>query len=171
MVTKLIRRDRDNNREIRGGVRGGKDQFKWDDIRDMSYKERECYLGYTTKIGYLDKGGKWRKGDWYKNVKRHKRINKTKFSEAKKQDEERMQIALGLKKKPEEEAKVPMLSGKSATNLMKRIRDSDNSIKAKSEPRFGLGFLKKPGFIGKNKIDLEKNYYKLEGNINKKHSK
>lgn len=31
----------------------------------MSHNDREQYLGYTTKIGYLDKGGKWRKGDWY----------------------------------------------------------------------------------------------------------
>jgi len=23
------------------------------------------YLGYTTKLGYLDKGGKWRKKNWW----------------------------------------------------------------------------------------------------------
>ena len=30
---------------VRGGNRGGWDQFKWDDVRLMSYRDRECYLG------------------------------------------------------------------------------------------------------------------------------
>ena len=47
------------------GVRGGHDQFKWEDVKLMSYKDRECYLGASTKVGFLDKGGKWRKRDWY----------------------------------------------------------------------------------------------------------
>jgi len=31
----------------------------------MSYKDRECYLGASENLGYLDKGGKWRKRDWW----------------------------------------------------------------------------------------------------------
>ena len=31
----------------------------------MSYKDRECYLGASSKLGFLDKGGKWRRKDWY----------------------------------------------------------------------------------------------------------
>ena len=31
----------------------------------MSYKDRECYLGASEMLGYLDKGGKWRKRDWW----------------------------------------------------------------------------------------------------------
>jgi hypothetical protein len=31
----------------------------------MSYKDRECYLGASEKLGYLDKGGKWRNRDWW----------------------------------------------------------------------------------------------------------
>lgn len=31
----------------------------------MTYKDRECYLGASQKLGYLDKGGKWRKRDWW----------------------------------------------------------------------------------------------------------
>jgi len=34
-------------------------------VRLMSYKDRECYLGASEKLGYLDKGGKWRKRDWW----------------------------------------------------------------------------------------------------------
>jgi len=50
---------------IRDGCRGGRDLFKWDDVRLMPYKERECYLGASTKLGFLDRGGKWRKKDWW----------------------------------------------------------------------------------------------------------
>jgi hypothetical protein len=31
----------------------------------MTYRDRECYLGASLKLGYLDKGGKWRKRDWW----------------------------------------------------------------------------------------------------------
>jgi hypothetical protein len=31
----------------------------------MTYKDRENFVGYSTKLGFLDKGGKWRKRDWY----------------------------------------------------------------------------------------------------------
>lgn len=55
--------------QSRGGVRGGQDQFKWDNVKLMSYKDRECYLGSSSKLGFLDKGGKWRHRDWYAHVK------------------------------------------------------------------------------------------------------
>ena len=35
----------------------------------MSYKDREQYLGFSEKLGYLDKGGQWRKKDWYNSKK------------------------------------------------------------------------------------------------------
>jgi len=50
---------------VRGGNRGGQDQFKWDNVKLMSYKDRECYLGASQTLGFLDKGGKWRRRDWY----------------------------------------------------------------------------------------------------------
>ena len=49
----------------KGGSRGGADQFKWDDLQQMNYKDREQYLGFSQQLGYLDKGGKWRKKDWW----------------------------------------------------------------------------------------------------------
>jgi len=52
---------------IRPGNRGGKDQFKWDNVRLLGNKDREGYLGVTQSIGFLDKGGKWRKRDWWQN--------------------------------------------------------------------------------------------------------
>lgn len=50
---------------IRDGNRGGRGLFSWEDVRIMSYKDRECYLGSTVNLGFLDKGGRWRKRDWW----------------------------------------------------------------------------------------------------------
>lgn len=50
---------------IRDGNRGGRGLFSWEDVRVMPYKDRECYLGSTAALGYLDKGGRWRKKDWW----------------------------------------------------------------------------------------------------------
>jgi hypothetical protein len=38
----------------------------------MSYRDRESYLGYTMKIGYLEKGAKWRRKDWWTQGKDNK---------------------------------------------------------------------------------------------------
>lgn len=54
---------------VRPGNRGGKNLFKWDDVRIMNNKDRESYLGVTQSIGFLDKGGKWRKRDWWQSNK------------------------------------------------------------------------------------------------------
>lgn len=57
-------------------------------------------MGYTTKIGYLDKGGKWRKKDWYiqkdglskkGQIDREEEMRKVQL-----EDERRMKIALGI---------------------------------------------------------------------------
>jgi|TARA_B100000524_G_scaffold46783_2_gene22235 hypothetical protein len=40
----------------RGGTRGGKDQFKWDDVKQD--KDRECYLGHSLHASV----GRWQKG-------------------------------------------------------------------------------------------------------------
>lgn len=50
-------------------------------------------------MGYLDKGGKWRKKDWYTRVDK-KENDKSKLDEEikriKEEDEKRMRIALGI---------------------------------------------------------------------------
>ena len=48
---------------IREGNRGGRGLFSWEEVRAMSYRDRECYLGSTASLGFLDKGGRWRKKD------------------------------------------------------------------------------------------------------------
>jgi len=64
----------------------------------MPYRDREMYLGNSAKIGVLDKGGKWRKKDWYLH-KNHLDSGETlshQMSEAMRRDQMRMNAALGL---------------------------------------------------------------------------
>ena len=164
MVTKLIRRDRDNVKEMRGGTRGGRDQFKWNDIKQMSYKDRECYLGYTSKIGYLDKGGKWKKGDWYKNINRKKKIKKNdlkkKLQEIKRKEKERMEIALGLKKDDKaDDISYKKFNQKQTINFTKRVKDVE---KDEFKGTFGLGY-KKNNSTKTRKVDLSRNFNRLKG--------
>jgi hypothetical protein len=60
---------------VRPGNRGGRDRFNWNDIRLMNNKDRESYLGVTQSIGFLDKGGKWRKRDWWQSHKSDNNID------------------------------------------------------------------------------------------------
>jgi hypothetical protein len=46
-------------------MKGGTKDFNWQGVKNMSYRDRESYLGYTVKIGFLEKGAKWNKSDWW----------------------------------------------------------------------------------------------------------
>ena len=50
---------------VRGGNRGGKNLFNWDDVRLLSNRDRQSYLGSTQALGLMDRGGKWYKRDWW----------------------------------------------------------------------------------------------------------
>ena len=59
----------------------------------MNNKDRESYLGVSQSIGFLDKGGKWRKRDWWQTFKPDNKINMKKLNEERdkiKQEEEQM---------------------------------------------------------------------------------
>ncbi|GBE59285.1 kinase phosphorylation protein, putative [Babesia ovata] len=49
----------------REGVRGGREQFKWDEVKKYFTKEREHYLGHSVKIGMIEHKNKFYKHDWY----------------------------------------------------------------------------------------------------------
>jgi hypothetical protein len=82
-----------NEDNVRPGNRGGRDLFNWNDVRLLNNKDRESYLGVTQSIGFLDKGGKWRKKDWWLTHKGDNNIDKEEIENEKmkiKQEEERL---------------------------------------------------------------------------------
>ena len=86
----------------REGVRGGREQFRWDALKSQSYKDREQYLGYTTKLGVIGKFGQYQRNDWWRTSSESSNVADLRTEEkarAKKLEEELMQEALGSKPK------------------------------------------------------------------------
>lgn len=85
----------------RGGTRGGKDQFKWDDVK--TDKDRECYLGHSVMAPV----GRWQQGKdltWYAKDKKSKSKVKSEFQTAKDLEEKALMAALGYKVVDKEES-------------------------------------------------------------------
>eukprot|EP01067_Filipodium_phascolosomae_P005394 Filipodium_phascolosomae@DN347_c0_g1_i1.p1 len=83
----------------REGVRGGQEHFKWDHIKDQSYRDRECYLGYSTKLGQTGKFGRFYKNDWWQKKRDNATTIQEEFQTIKTFEDELMSEALGLKPK------------------------------------------------------------------------
>ena len=162
LLTKVLRREKDHERNYQGGSRCVTESFNWETVKDISYKNRDCYLGYTAKIGYLDKAGKWKKNDWYKSVNRPEgSVDQKRKEEIKKQEQEAMDVALGLKRADLEDVKLSKLNKNQAQIFNKRIKESTGDSKPET---LGLGYKTAETQIKSQKqFDLSKNKFKLEG--------
>ncbi|KAJ1503381.1 hypothetical protein HMI54_007902 [Coelomomyces lativittatus] len=82
----------------RGGTRGGRDQFKWSDVK--ADKHRENYLGHSVMAPV----GRWQQGrdlQWYSKENSTRKVQASiseEFSAVKKAEEDAMMVALGLKR-------------------------------------------------------------------------
>ena len=161
LLTKLMRTEKDHERNYKGGTRGGKDTFNWENIKDVTYKNRESYLGHTTKIGCLNKAGKWERNDWYKSVDRpHGKLDNEKRKEIKRKEEELMDIKLGLKKAVGDDLEIKRISGKQIEVFNKKIKKTELDSNYET---VGLGFKSEAKSIqGKGKYDFSKNNFVLE---------
>jgi hypothetical protein len=78
----------------RGGTRGGRDQFNWEDVK--SDKDREFYLGASVKASV----GRWQKGKdilWYTRGKGGAEDSVAAELAAVKAEEERVRAAVALR--------------------------------------------------------------------------
>ena len=169
---------------VRPGNRGGRDQFKWDDVRMMNNKDRESYLGVSQSIGFLDKGGKWRKRDWWQTFKPDNKINMKKLNEERnkiKQEEEQMlmnAIYGGSASKPVSTNNDKKLTDFQWEKIMKK--ESKNVVSGNDinmyeyydddKHRAGLG-VKTTVSFRTNPYDKGEDLVKLEGNVNEKEFK
>ena len=140
----------DKNKDyIRGGNRGGADQFKWEDVRMMAYKDREQYLGITERLGVLDKGGKWKRNNWYTKDKEGDQFDYGEFELIKAQEEATMRKNLGMPPKPGDEE---ILEAKNAGRKLEAYElneltrrhgeQSDDEELDKADKMGGIGFNK-----------------------------
>ncbi|PIA59144.1 hypothetical protein AQUCO_00400182v1 [Aquilegia coerulea] len=131
----------------RGGVRGGRDQFKWDDVKVD--KHRENYLGHSIKAPV----GRWQKGKdlhWY--TKDTNALNadmeaaKAEIKRIKEEEEQAMQEALGLAPKRSTRTQGNRLDKHEFQELVKRGSTAEDLGEGHAEAAHvqGLGFAKAP---------------------------
>ena len=127
----------------RDGNWSGRGLLSWEDVRIMSYKDREYYLGSTVNLGFLDKGGRWRKRDWWTKPVNDPNGTSNDLQEEikriKEEEQQRMDEALGLR--PVEK---PQPTGLSQTELQE-ITQKGQSLydpEAAGLKVTGLGFTK-----------------------------
>ena len=98
----------------RGGVRGGRDQFNWEEIKTDKF--RECYLGASVKASV----GRWQKNRdvlWYTRDggPGGAQAAADELASVKAEEERLMQEALGLRPRREPPAVTTFVSRASAT--------------------------------------------------------
>lgn len=116
----------------RGGTRGGKDQFNWDDVKGD--KDREYYLGHSLKASV----GRWQRGKdilWYTREKEKDGGAGTQMSDAdrakaeiaaiKAAEEQSMAEALGLKPRTEHHVTHATLEKHEMDELLRRGTTKD----------------------------------------------
>ena len=120
-----------------GGARGGRDQFKWDDVRED--KHRENYLGHSV---FASKG-RWQNGKdlgWYARGKKDEHLDELKEERRriKEQEEDMMRQRLGLAPLKRKEATEVRLDQHEVKQLLQRggKRDAENESAEKGDERF-----------------------------------
>ncbi|WOL03498.1 multiple myeloma tumor-associated protein [Canna indica] len=131
----------------RGGVRGGRDQFKWDDVK--ADKHRENYLGHSVKAPV----GRWQKGKdlfWYARDKQSGSSEmdavKEEIRRIKEEEEQAMREALGLAPKRASRPQGNRLDKHEYAELVKRGSTAEDLGAAHAEAIVvqGLGLYKAP---------------------------
>lgn len=130
----------------RGGVRGGRDQFNWDDVKVD--KHRENFLGHSIKAPV----GRWQKGKdlhWYARDKKSSSnvdVAKEEIRLIKEQEEQAMREALGLAPKTAGRSQGNRLDKHEFSELVKRGSTAEDLGAGHAEAARvqGLGFLRAP---------------------------
>lgn len=131
----------------RGGVRGGRDQFSWDDVKVD--KHRENYLGHSIKAPV----GRWQKGKdlhWYARDKKAQKAEmdaaKEEIKRIKEEEEQAMREALGLAPKRASRAQGSRLDKHEFSELVKRGSTAEDVGEGHAEAArvHGLGFARAP---------------------------
>lgn len=135
------------NGPIRGGSRGGRDQFNWESVKGD--KDREFYIGHSVKASV----GRWQKGKdilWYTRAKGDNGNSLMDERKAVKDREEDLMLeALGIKKKVKKQVGPnSKLEGYELEELLRKGSGEDGSQQnvEDEEKVKGLGF--KPGNFG-----------------------
>uniref|UniRef100_A0A7N0SW63 Multiple myeloma tumor-associated protein 2-like N-terminal domain-containing protein n=2 Tax=Kalanchoe fedtschenkoi TaxID=63787 RepID=A0A7N0SW63_KALFE len=130
----------------RGGVRGGRDQFKWDDVKVD--KHRENYLGHSIMAPI----GRWQKGKdlhWYTRDKKSvqdEEAAKEEIRRIKEQEEQAMREAIGLAPRSSSRSHGNRLDKHEFQELVKKGSTAEDLSEGHADAVqvHGLGFARAP---------------------------
>jgi hypothetical protein len=125
----FIKKKKEMFHPTRGGVRGGKDQFTWDQVK--SDKDRECYLGHSVMAPV----GRWQQGKdltWYSKDKKEEN---SEFKAAKDAEQKALMAALGYKvvDTPKESSQQQNISHKDRHHKKKSKKRSKRNKSSSSD--------------------------------------
>lgn len=138
----------------RGGVRGGRDQFKWDDVKVD--KHRENYIGHSLMAPV----GRWQKGKdlhWYARDKKAAALDaeaaKEEITRIKEEEEQAIREALGLAPKRATRPQGNRLDKQEYADLIKRGSTAEDlgAGHAEAAQVQGLGLYKMPRDQGESR--------------------
>ncbi|KAL6535526.1 hypothetical protein OROMI_026900 [Orobanche minor] len=121
----------------RGGVRGGRDQFSWDDVKVD--KHRENFLGHSVKVPV----GRWQKENRdKKTLSAEMDAAKEEIKRIKEEEDQAMREALGLAPKRANGAQGNRLDKHEFSELVKRGSTAEDLGEGHAEAAHvhGLGF-------------------------------
>ncbi|KAF7728153.1 hypothetical protein EC973_006547 [Apophysomyces ossiformis] len=139
----------------RGGVRGGKDQFSWEAVKEDKY--RENYLGHSLMAPV----GRWQKGKdltWYAKDKAgessRKAAEREELRRIKEAEADAMAVALGVKKKKTIESNVTQ---EELRHALKNTDSDEEDGHSRGLEEKGLGYGRSTRLIpstGSNAIEI-----------------
>ncbi|KAK9727563.1 hypothetical protein K7432_001730 [Basidiobolus ranarum] len=141
----------------RGGVRGGQDQFSWDDVKEDKY--RENYLGHSVKAPV----GRWQKGKdllWYEHSKEAADKRAEELRAIKEAEADAMAEALGLPKRNH----TSNISDKEIQNIVKKNQDDSEEETVGSLGR-GLGFKQSGRLVNSTTEPVDTREQLILGNV------
>ena len=119
----------------REGCRGGRDLFKWNDVRLLPARDRERYLGFSTKLGYLDQG-KWQKKDWWQNYNsKVDSKNKNELAKTKEKELSAYKEKLGIIKHTKEDSKDINLNRLKGIDINTKLSKEAKKNRSRSKER------------------------------------
>jgi hypothetical protein len=116
----------------REGVRGGREQFKWDSLKGQRNRERQHYLGVTAKLGVSARFGRYNTNDWWRSEtggSQGSSSAQTEKSAVNDIEKQLMMEALGVKPK-----RLMLVKHDINTNEVEDIVTKQEGVKSHSEP-------------------------------------